>query len=132
MPVKIVESLGWAYVAFTLFMSVIQLPHLSSAWPVAVGEFVLCVFPPVPLILGMVLALRMGRRAFFLGLHIVFLFSIVMFYPNLALLVAVTVAPEITIFVVLLLFAARVVLLYLPSSNLWFMERSGGKVEPKR
>lgn len=118
LPVKVVEALGWAYVALSVFLLV--------AWSYSGSLFG---FFWLSLSLGMVLGLRRGRRALFLSLHAIIL-SLVALCCVASLLYGTE--PQVTwVFVFLLLLVAPVILLCLPSSNLWFKEKLGGKAEPK-
>ena len=119
LPVKVVEALGWAYVALSVF-PLVACSLFEFFW--------------LSLSLGMVLGLRRGRRALFLSLHAIIL-SLVALCCVASLLHGTE--PQVTwVLVLLLLLAylllvAPVILLCLPSSNLWFKEKLGGKAEPK-
>ena len=119
LPVKVVEALGWAYVALSVF-PLVACSLFEFFW--------------LSLSLGMVLGLRRGRRALFLLLHAIILSEVAL--CCVASLLHGT-EPWVTwVLVLLLLLAflllvAPVILLCLPSSNLWFKERLGGKAEPK-
>ena len=119
LPVKVVEALGWAYVALSVFL-------LVACW--LFGFFWLS------LSLGMVLGLRRGRRALFLSLHAIIL-SLVALCCVASLLHGtepwVTWVLVLLLLLAFLLLVAPVILLCLPSSNLWFKEKFGGKAEPK-
>jgi hypothetical protein len=114
LPVKVVEALGWAYVALSVF-PLVACSLFEFFW--------------LLLSLGMVLGLRRGRRALFLSLHAIIL-SLVALCCVASLLHGTE--PQVTwVLVLLLLLVAPVILLCLPSSNLWFKEKLGGKAEPK-
>ena len=126
LPVKVVEALGWAYVALSVF-PLVACSYSGSPF----GFFWLSLSLGT---LGMVLGLRRGRRALFLPLHAIILSEVAL--CCVASLLHGT-EPWVTwVLVLLLLLAflllvAPVILLCLPSSNLWFKERLGGKAEPK-
>ena len=75
LPVKIVEVLGWMYVALSVVWIIVQIvaqvfgiDQEGEVWPL-----VLCGSFPLLLSLGMVLSLRRGRRGWFLVPHTVIL-----------------------------------------------------------
>ena len=126
LPVKVVEALGWAYVALSVF-PLVACSYSGSPF----GFFWLSLSLGT---LGMVLGLRRGRRALFLPLHAIIL-SVVALCCVASLLHGtepwVTWVLVLLLLLAFLLLVAPVILLCLPSSNLWFKERLGGKAEPK-
>ncbi len=117
-PVKIVEVLGWVYVALS-FLAVISVIVLvfkkPSEWP-----SVIFAVTPVSLTVGMVMSLRRGRRAWFLwpnALLTSFVMMVAVFsVSKLALLWGV---------LSLILLVAPIVLLHIKSAKRWFNEMSG-------
>ena len=117
-PVKIVEVLGWVYVALS-FLAVISVIVLvfkkPSEWP-----SIIFAFTPVSLTVGMVMSLRRGRRAWFLwpnALLTSFVMMVAVFsVSKLALLWGV---------LSLILLVAPIVLLHIKSAKRWFNEMSG-------
>ena len=117
LPVKIVEALGWTYVALVVLGCVVGI--CLSGDP----SLFIAAFFPLALTLGMVLSLRRGRRVWFIMPN-----SIVLF---LCLIVSVGVLCESMSagalafgLVALLLFAGPIVLLNLPVSTRWFKAKA--------
>ena len=128
LPVKIVEALGWTYVALA------SLPFVASVVSAAVfgrgrvdgWTFVLsCIFL-LALTVGMVLSLRRGRRVLFLMAHIVVTAAAAL---GIVPLLGGMILEASAVFIALL--ALPFVLLWLPPSGLWFREKLGGKAEPE-
>jgi len=117
LPVKIVEALGWTYVALVVLGCAVRI--CQSGDPTF---FIAAIFPLV-LTLGMVLSLRRGRRVWFI-------------MPNsIVLVICLIVAVDILCYsvssgalvfglVALLLFAGPIVLLNLPVSTRWFKAKA--------
>ena len=117
-PVKIVEALGWVYVALAavLFVGgVAAVLRAASDGPlfVWIGLF------PLALAVGMVLSLRRGRRIWFLAPHTVVMLGS-LFGAASALCESLSAAVLTQGLVPLLLLCVPVVLLYLPASTRWF------------
>lgn len=131
LPVKIVECLGWAYVAFAVLLFIAFFVS-SVAWCTRPSDWLsaLVALSPLALAVGMALALRKGQRAWFV-------------VPNAAVWCLPVIVAVAGLFeplpasgwiwggVGLVLLVSPGVLLYLPSSNRWFREKTGGKTERK-
>ena len=122
LPVKIVEALGWTYVALVVLGCAVMI--CQSGDPTF---FIAAIFP-LALTLGMVLLLRRGSRSWFLcpntmvwGLVGIFMVGAGLYHEQMIM---------VRLFTGLLLFAfmvAPIVLLHLQPANRWFGEMSGGK-----
>jgi len=122
LPVKIVEALGWTYVALVVLGCAVKI--CQSGDPTF---FIAAIFP-LALTLGMVLLLRRGSRSWFLcpntmvwGLVGIFMVGAGLYHEQMIM---------VGLFTGLLLFAfmvAPIVLLHLQPANRWFGEMSGGK-----
>ncbi len=122
LPVKIVEALGWTYVALSVLGCAVRI--CQSGDPTF---FIAAIFP-LALTLGMVLLLRRGSRSWFLcpntmvwGLVGIFMVGAGLYHEQMIM---------VGLFTGLLLFAFMVVpivLLHLQPANRWFGEMSGGK-----
>ena len=108
LPVKIVEALGWTYVAFVVLGCAVRI--CQSGDPTF---FIAAIFPLV-LTLGMVLSLRCGSRAWFV-------------VPNTIVTLLCLFGSAVALFlglVALLLFVVPLVLLYMPTSTRWFKAKA--------
>ena len=122
LPVKIVEALGWTYVALVVLGCAVRI--CQSGDPTF---FIAAIFP-LALTLGMVLLLRRGSRSWFLcpntmvwGLVGIFMVGAGLYHEQMIM---------VRLFAGLLLLAfmvAPIVLLHLQPANRWFGEMSGGK-----
>ena len=122
LPVKIVEALGWTYVALVVLGCAVSI--CQSGDPTF---FIAAIFP-LALTLSMVLLLRRGSRSWFLcpntmvwGLVGIFMVGAGLYHEQMIM---------VRLFTGLLLFAfmvAPIVLLHLQPANRWFGEMSGGK-----
>ena len=122
LPVKIVEALGWTYVALVVLGCAVRI--CQSGDPTF---FIAAIFP-LALTLGMVLLLRRGSRSWFLcpntmvwGLVGIFMVGAGLYHEQMIM---------VRLFTGLLLLAfmvAPIVLLHLQPANRWFGEMSGGK-----
>ena len=122
LPVKIVEAIGWTYVALVVLGCAVMI--CQSGDPTF---FIAAIFPLV-LTLGMVLLLRCGSRAWFLwpntmmwGLVGIFMVGAGLYHEQMIMML---------LFAGLLLLAfmvAPIILLHLRPANQWFGEMSGGK-----
>lgn len=122
-PVKIVEVLGWVYVALS-FLAVISVIVLvfkkPSEWP-----SVIFAVTPVLLTVGMVMSLRRGRRAWFLWPNAFLSYVVVM-------IVVSSLRPTLLgLLLSLVLIVAPIALLYLKSAKQWFNEMSGNKASSR-
>ena len=124
--VKIVEALGWAYVALAAFAGLrvaYDVIHFGCA-VLAVLASDLLILLAMPL--GMVLSLRYGRRVWFLCFHCtvlaLFLFTAISFE-------VVSMSPKAWVVagMAIVLLVAPIVLLLRPESSLWFRHVSGGE-----
>lgn len=124
--VKIVEVLGWAYVALAAFAGLrvaYDVIHFGCA-ALAVLASVLLILLAMPL--GMVLSLRYGRRVWFLCFHCtvlaLFLYTAISF-------AVVSMSPKAWVVagMAIVLLVAPIVLLLRPESSLWFRHVSGGE-----
>lgn len=124
--VKIVEALGWAYVALAAFAGLrvaYDVIHFGCA-ALAVLASVLLILLAMPL--GMVLSLRYGRRVWFLCFHCtvlaLFLYTAISF-------AVVSMSPKAWVVagMAIVLLVAPIVLLLRPESSLWFRHVSGGE-----
>ena len=123
LPVKIVEAIGWVYIALAvllLFRAVIELPSVPATESICIG---ICFLVPTLLAVGMLVSLRRRRRGWFVVPNTMLLSLLV---AGLALdsldhasdgLVLACVVSSLFLIVPL-------VLLYLPSSTLWFKEKT--------
>jgi len=117
-PVKVVEALGWVYVALCLLLAVAMAFHVRHGFISGmVEDYAICIIPLL-LPVFMVLALRRGRRDLFL-------------VPHTIVLGFLALGPLITgegLILALPLFAvvvAPIILLFLPTASHWFWEKSG-------
>ena len=122
-PVKIVEALGWVYVALS-FLAVISVIVLvfkkTSEWP-----SVIFAVTSVLLTVGMVMSLRRGRRAWFLWPNAFLSYVVVM-------IVVSSLRPTLLgLLLSLVLIVAPIALLYLKSAKQWFNEMSGNKASSR-
>ncbi len=128
LPVKIVEALGWVYVALAVVVSLISLVK----WPMKPSSLQIALLSSAlaTLFACMVLALRKGRREWFAVPYAIFgsMFGI----GIVGLLMAALNSTSVCVFGLffLSLVVLPVVLLDLPSSERWFAEKSG--CVPKR
>ena len=128
LAVRIVEALGWTYVAlyaagFIFAFCVIYGDTGFVDAALVSGVFLL---PQLCLPIGMVVALREGRRSWFLWPHTILVALIVVIYifasiEWFAWIVAL----------LLLLIAIPIVLLFRPEASLWFAEMSGNRRQTK-
>ena len=125
-PVKIVEVLGWMYVALAVLLilvlvisAVVAVDRDGEIWPL-----VLCGSFPLLLSLGMALSLRRGRRGWFLVPHTVIL-SLFLLCAIASLCASVSLGGAVVTGLVVLLLVAPIVLLWCPSASRWFNEMSG-------
>ena len=128
LPVKIVEAIGWVYIALAvllLFRAVIELPSVPATESICIG---ICFLVPTLLAVGMLVSLRRRRRGWFVVPNTMLLSLLV---AGLALdsldhasdgLVLACVVSSLFLIVPL-------VLLYLPSSTLWFKEKTAVAAE---
>ena len=126
LPVKIVEVLGWMYVALSVVWIIVQIvaqvfgiDQEGEIWPL-----VLCGSFPLLLSLGMALSLRRGRRGWFLVPHTVIL-SLFLLCAIASLCASVSLGGAVVTGLVVLLLVAPIVLLWCPSASRWFNEMSG-------
>ena len=125
-PVKIVEVLGWMYVALAVLLilvlvisAVVAVDRDGEIWPLVLcGSFLLL------LSLGMALSLRRGRRGWFLVPHTVIL-SLFLLCAIASLCASVSLGGAVVTGLVVLLLVAPIVLLWCPSASRWFNEMSG-------
>lgn len=124
LPVRIVEALGWLYVILAvILMGASLLYYLSRGdFPEAAmsGVSFVC-FLALPA--ALVLALRQGRRAWFVWPHTVI--------ALIVLTVAVAIPAVVAAIVVLILLVFPIVLLFRPEASRWFHEKSIGR-EPDK
>lgn len=118
--VRIVESLGWLYAILAVISMGVSLSYYLSKgdFPEAAmsGVSFLC-FLALPA--AMVLALRQGRRAWFVWSHTLIVLVVLM--------VAVAIPAVTAAVVALILLVSPIVLLFLPEASLWFHEMSIGR-----
>lgn len=125
--VKIVEALGWAYVAFAALAGMAMVYEVvrfgCGASAVVESVFYLLVLLALPL--GMVLSLRNGRRVWFLCSH----WAAVGLFLCIAIFIAVVMFPKAWIFAgtAFVLLVVPIVLLLRPESSLWCRHVSNGK-----
>ena len=123
LPVKIVEALGWTYVALSvvwiivlIVAQVFGIDQEGEVWPL-----VLCGSFPLLLSLGMVLSLRRGRSGWFLVPNtVVFSLFLLGAIVSLTSLEGAVIAG-----VIALLLVAPIALLWSPSASRWFNTMSG-------
>jgi hypothetical protein len=126
--VKIVEALGWMYLALAalagMAMGYEVVRFGCGASAVVESVFYLLILLAMPL--GMVLSLRYGRRVWFLCFHCtvlaLFLYTAISF-------AVVFMSPKAWVVagMAIVLLVAPIVLLLLPESSLWFRHVSGGE-----
>ena len=121
--VRIVEALGWTYVALyagVLIFAFCETYSRDGFVDAAIMSGVLLSQLCLPI--GMVVALRKGRRSWFLWPHTVLVALIVVIY------IFASIEWFVWILVLLLsLIAIPIVLLFLPDASLWFNEKSAGR-----
>ena len=122
LPVKIVEALGWTYVALAVLGCAVGI--CLSGDP----SLIIAAIFPLALTVGMVLLLRRGSRAWFLwpntivwGLVGIFMVGGALYYEQM--IVVLLLAG----LLLLAFMVAPIVLLHLRPANQWFGEMSGGK-----
>ena len=125
--VKIVEALGWAYVALAALAGLrvaYDVIHFGCAALAVLASVLLILLAMMPL--GMVLSLRYGRRVWFLRFHCtvlaLFLYTAISF-------AVVFMSPKAWVVagMAIVLLVAPIVLLLRPESSLWFRHVSGGE-----
>ena len=128
--VRIVEALGWTYVA-------LYAGGLIFAFCVIYGDtgFVdaalvsgVFLFPQLCLPIGMVVALRKGRRSWFLWPHTVLVTLIALIYIFAS---ASMVWFVVSVLLFLSLIAIPIALLFRPEASLWFNEKSADRKPEK-
>ena len=124
LTVRIAEALGWLYVILTVVLMGVSLFHYLSRgeFPDAAmsGVSFLC-FLALPV--ALVLALRQGRRAWFVWPHTVVVLVVLM--------VAVAIPAVIAAIVALILLVSPFALLFRPEASRWFHEMSIGRKPDK-
>ena len=125
LPVKIVEALGWTYVALAVSLVFRAVIGVGSVPMSPSDHFLecLCSLVPITLSVGMLVFLRHGRRGWFIVPNTMLLLLLVAVLI-LDLLGHATVGLAIASVVSLLFLIAPLVLLYLPSSGLWFKAKT--------
>ena len=133
LPVKIVEALGWTYVALAVLGLLCAIVGVASALMHPFDRILICLFCLAPIVLfgGMLVFLRHGRRGWFIVPNTL-LFALLSAGLVLDSLEhsAVGFAIAIALVVSLLLLVAPLVLLYLPSSAQWLKEKAESSAEP--
>ena len=126
--VGIVEALGWTYVALYASGLIFAFCEMYSNVSFADAAFLsgVLLLPQLCLLIGMVVALREGRRAWFLWPHtvLVALIAVIYIFASIewfAWIVAL----------LLLLIAIPIALLFRPEASLWFAEMSANKRQTK-
>ena len=124
LPVRIVEALGWLYVILAVILMGASLVYYLSRgdFPEAAmsGVSFLC-FLALPV--ALVLALRQGRRAWFVWPHTVVVLVVLM--------VAAAIPAVIAAIVALILLVSPFALLFRPEASRWFHEMSIGRKPDK-
>ena len=124
LTVRMAEALGWLYVILTVVLMGVSLFHYLSRgeFPDAAmsGVSFLC-FLALPV--ALVLALRQGRRAWFVWPHTVVVLVVLM--------VAVAIPAVIAAIVALILLVSPFALLFRPEASRWFHEMSIGRKPDK-
>ncbi len=133
LAVRIVEALGWTYVAlyaagFIFAFCVIYGDTGFVDAALVSGVFLL---PQLCLPIGMVVALREGRRAWFIWPHTILVALIAFVCIFLSQLWFVTVVAIVLIAVPIALIAIPIVLLFRPEAAIWFAEMSGNRRQTK-
>ena len=126
LPVKIVEALGWTYVALSVLGLFCALVGVASASMKPFDCILLCLFCLVPIVVlsvGMLVSLRHGRRGWFIVPNTL-LFALLSAGLILDLLDHHAGGFAIALVASLLLLIVPLVLLYLPSSAQWFKEKT--------
>ena len=125
LPVTIVETLGWIYVMLSVLLFILAIVNAcrgsdeSLSGILFVLLFGLCL---LSLPVGMVFALRLGRRTWFLVPNTIVM-SLCLIGAIEALCSSATALPFVLL--ALLFGIGPMVLLFLPSSSRWFNEMSG-------
>ena len=126
--VRIVEALGWSYVALYAGVLIFAFCETYSNASFADAAFLsgVLLLPQFCLLIGMVVALREGRRAWFIYPHTILVALIVVIYifasiEWFAWIVAL----------LLLLIPIPIALLFRPEASLWFAEMSGNRRQTK-
>ena len=117
LPVKIVEALGWTYVALVVLGCAVMI--CQSGDPTF---FIAAIFPLV-LTLGMVLSLRRGSRAWFVVPNTI-VTLLCLFGSAVVLCESISAVALFLGLVALLLFVVPLVLLYMPTSTRWFKAKA--------
>ena len=115
LPVKIVEALGWVYVA----LAVLSLLPMSKVMRLESSLYISSL--PIAMLIGMVVALRRGRRTLFLLANTVILLLILLGLIAYSR-VSANVYTIVGCIVCSMFLVAPFVLLYLPVSNRWYFE----------
>ena len=133
LEVRIVEVLGWTYVALyaggLVFAFCVMYSRdgfvdaaLMSGW---------LLLPQLCLPIGMVVALREGRRSWFLWPHTILVALIAFVCIHLSQLWFVTAVAITLIAIPIVLIAIPIALLFRPEASLWFAEMSGNRRQTK-
>ena len=125
LPVKIVEALGWTYVALAVSMLICAVIGVVGAWmsPIDGIAIFLCFLVPILQAVGMLVLLRRRRRGWFIVPNTMLLLLLVAglvldFVDHAA--VGLAIASVVSS----LLLIVPLALLYLPSSAMWFKEKA--------
>ena len=113
LPVKIVEAIGWVYALLLSLGVVVGIVARPSQWVNYIVPFSFA----FPLIALMRLALRSGRRAWFVVETAAVWFGVIVVFASL---------DNIWPIISLILLILPIVLLYFPSSDRWFVQKSCG------
>ncbi len=119
LTVKIVEALGWTYVALAVLMLFYAVVHVASEPLVLVC---LCCLAPLVVSVGMLVSLRHGRHEWFVVPNTVLL-ALLSAGLALDLLEHTSLGLAVAGVASLILVAVPLILLYLPSSVQWFKEK---------
>ena len=129
LAVRIVEALGWTYVALHAGVLIFAFCEMELYCrdgfvdaAITVGVF----FSQLCLPIGMVVALRRGRRLWFLWPHtvLVALIAVIYIFASIEWFVGIVV-------LLLFLIAIPIVLLFRPEASLWFNEKSAERKPDK-
>ena len=117
--VRIVEALGWTYVALYaggLIFAFCELELYCRDGFVDAALTVGAFFAQLCLPIGMVVALRKGRRAWFLWTHtvLVAILAVIYIFASMEWFVVIVAVP---------LIAVPIALLFRPEASLWFNEK---------
>ena len=124
LPVKIVEALGWTYVALAVLGLLCAVVDVGSATMDSFDRILICLFCLAPIVLsvGMLVSLRHGRHEWFVVPNTVLL-ALLAAGLALDLLEHTSFGLAVAGVASLILLVVPLILLFLPTSVQWFKEK---------